>query len=118
MLFLMAITLFTTRIVLDKLGIEEYGIYNVVGGLASMFIFFQSSLANATQRFLNVELGKDNIKGANDVFCQHLILYLVVSVIIIFLGETIGLWFVYNKLTIPPERLTYMLTMKLKTPLF
>lgn len=106
MLFLMAITLFTSRVVLDKLGIEDYGIYNVVGGLATMFIFFQSSLANATQRFLNVELGKDNIKGANDVFCQHLILYLVVSVIIIFLGETIGLWFVYNKLTIPPERLT------------
>lgn len=106
MLFLMTITLFTSRIVLDKLGIENFGIYNVVGGLTSMFIFFQSSLANATQRFLNIELGKNNIKGANDVFCQHLILYLVVSVIIIFLGETIGLWFVYNKLTIPPERLT------------
>lgn len=58
----MAITLFTSRVVLDKLGIEDYGIYNVVGGLASMFIFFQSSLANATQRFLNVELGKTTLK--------------------------------------------------------
>lgn len=70
MLFLMTITLFTSRIVLDKLGIEDFGIYNVVGGLTSMFIFFQSSLANATQRFLNIELGKNNIKGANDVFAN------------------------------------------------
>lgn len=106
MLFLMAITLFTSRVVLDKLGIEDFGIYNIVGGLASMFIFFQSSLANATQRFINIELGKGNIIGANKVFCQHLILYLAVSIVIIILGETVGLWFVHNKLSIPTERLT------------
>lgn len=105
MLFLMGITLFTSRVILDKLGIEDFGIYNVVGGLASMFIFFQSSLANATQRFLNIELGTGNINGANQVFCQHLILYTITSIIILLLGETIGLWFVYNKLNIPVERM-------------
>ena len=104
MLFLMAVTLFTSRVVLDKLGIEDYGIYNVVGGLASMFIFFQSSLANATQRFLNVELGKNNQRGANNVFCQHFVLYAIMAVAVIVVGETIGLWFVENKLNISPDR--------------
>lgn len=104
MLFLMVITLYTSRVVLDKLGIEDFGIYNVVGGLASMFVFFQSSLANATQRFLNVELGVENLKGANDVFCQHLVIYALFSLLVLLLGETVGLWFVYNKLTIPVER--------------
>ncbi len=105
MLFLMAVTLFTSRVVLDKLGIEDYGIYNVVGGLASMFVFFQSSLANATQRFLNVELGKSNLHEANNVFCQHLVLYAIMAATVIAVGETVGLWFVGNKLNIPPDRL-------------
>lgn len=105
MLFLMLITLFTSRVLLDKLGIEDFGIYNVVGGLAVMFIFFRSSLANATQRFLNVELGKENHKGAQDVFCQHLILYAAFSLIVIIIGETAGLWIVLNKLVIPADRL-------------
>ena len=102
----MAISLFTSRVVLDKLGIEDFGIYNVVGGLASMFVFFQSSLANATQRFLNIELGLNNIKGAKEVLSQHFILYALIAIVILLAGETIGLWFVCNKLTIPPDRFT------------
>ncbi|MCD7709989.1 MAG: hypothetical protein LUI04_01330, partial [Porphyromonadaceae bacterium] len=68
MLFLALITLFTSRVLLDKLGIEDFGIYNVVGGVTLMFAFFRSSLANASQRFLNIELGLDNLSGANHVF--------------------------------------------------
>lgn len=64
MLFLMFISLYTSRVVLDKLGVEDFGIFNVVGGLAAMFTFFSSSLSNATQRFLNIELGQDNLNGA------------------------------------------------------
>ena len=106
MLFLMVVTLFTSRVLLDKLGIEDFGIYNVVGGLAVMFIFFRSSLSNATQRFLNVALGKGDADGAARVFAQHFTLYLAVSAAVVVVGETVGLWFVYNKLVIPPDRLS------------
>lgn len=105
MLFLMLITLFTSRVLLDKLGIEDFGIYNVVGSLTAMFMYFRFSLANATQRFLNIELGKENHKGAQDVFCQHLILYAAFSLIVIIIGETAGLWILLNKLVIPADRL-------------
>ena len=105
MLFLMVVTLFTSRVLLDKLGIEDFGIYNVVGGVASMFIFFRSSLSNATQRFLNVELGREDLPGARKVFAQHFTLYLIVSVVVLLVGETVGLWFVCNKLVIPEERI-------------
>lgn len=105
MLFLMAITLFTSRVILDKLGVENFGIYNVVGGISSMFIFFQSSLANATQRFLNVELGQNKLGIANKILCQHFTLYCIIACLIILLGETVGLWLIYNKLTIPKDRI-------------
>ena len=106
MLFLMVVTLFTSRVLLDKLGIEDFGIYNVVGGLALMFIFFRSSLSNATQRFLNVALGRGDAGGAARVFAQHFTLYLVVAAAVVVVGETVGLWFVYNKLVIPADRLS------------
>ena len=106
MLFIMFITLFTSRVILDKLGIEDFGINNVVGGLAMMFTFFSSSLTNATQRFLNIELGIKNSLGANRVFNQHLIIYVIIICIVILLAETIGLWIVINKLVIPSERLS------------
>lgn len=105
MMFIMLITLYTSRVVLDKLGIVDYGINNVVGGLAGMFTFFSSSLANASQRFLNIELGKKNIIGAKRVFNQHLVIYLCFIGGVLLLAETIGLWFVLNKLVIPQDRL-------------
>lgn len=106
MLFLMVINFYTSRVVLDKLGIENFGIYNVVGGVAVMFVFFRSSLSNATQRFLNVELGRGNIDNAQKVFAQHFTLYAFIATLVLIVGETIGLWFVYNKLVIPADRLT------------
>lgn len=105
MMFIMLITLYTSRVVLDKLGIVDYGINNVVGGLAGMFTFFSSSLANASQRFLNIELGKNDIIGAKRVFNQHLVIYLCFIGGVLLLAETIGLWFVLNKLVIPQDRL-------------
>ena len=68
MMFLMIITFYTSRVVLDKLGVEDYGIQNVVGGLASMFVFFRSSLSNATQRFISVALGKNDIDETIKIF--------------------------------------------------
>lgn len=105
MFILMFISLFTARVLLDKLGVEDYGIYNVVGGLAGMFTFFSSSLANASQRFLNIELGTGLINNAKNIFSQHFTLYIVICVGVVVISETIGLWFVYNKLVIEETRL-------------
>ena len=105
MLFLMFVSFFTSRIILQNLGVTDFGIYNIVGGLASMFIFFKSSLSNATQRYLSIELGRNNLSGAATVFRQHQMLYVIITIIVLFLSETVGLWFVCNKLVIPPERM-------------
>lgn len=106
MIVLMIVTLFTSRVVLDKLGVEDFGIYNVVGGVAVAFAFFTSSLANATQRFLNIELGKGDMDGAKRVFSQHLVIYLLFVVVMLGLAETAGLWFVHHELVIPSDRLS------------
>lgn len=105
MMLTMVVSLYTSRVVLNALGIEDFGIYNVVGGLAGMFTFFSSSLANASQRFLNIELGKKDFLGAKQVFNQHLVIYLCFIAAVLLLAETIGLWFVLNKLVLPPDRL-------------
>ena len=105
MLFLLFVTLYTSRVLLDKLGFEDFGIFNLVGGLASMFVFFSSSLVNATQRFLNVELSKGNIDKANVILNQHLILYAVIAIIVVVFSEIIGVWFIRNELQISIERL-------------
>ncbi len=105
MLFLMVVTLYTSRVVLDKLGVEDFGIHNVVAGFVSMLAFFSSSLSNVTQRFLNIELGNDNFERASQVFNQHLILYVCITIAIVILAETVGLYFVKNKLVIPSERM-------------
>ena len=106
MLFLMFVSFFTSRIVLQNLGITDFGIYNIVGGFTSMFVFFQSSLSNATLRFLSIELEKGNTSSAAMVFRQHQCLYFLIAIIVLILSETIGLWFVSNKLVIPADRIT------------
>lgn len=105
MLFVMFVAFFTSRVVLDKLGVEDFGINNVVGGLAVMFVFFSSSMSNATQRFLNFELGKNDVDGAKKVFNQHLFIYGLILIVVLIAAETFGLWFVKNKLTIPENRM-------------
>lgn len=105
MLLIMAVSLYTSRVVLQVLGVENYGIYNVVGGLASSFAFFSSSLSNSTQRFLNVELGKNNIQGASRIFSLSLLVYLVIIVVVVIVAECLGIWLLNNKLVIPVERL-------------
>ncbi len=104
MILVMAVTLFTTRVVLKNLGVEDYGIYNVVAGVVSMFAFLNSSMASATQRFMSFEIGINGDKRVNIVFCQSVIIHFIISAIIVILAETIGLWFVCNKLTIPESR--------------
>lgn len=104
MILVMAATLFTTRIVLKNLGVEDYGIYNVVAGIVSMFAFLNSSMAGATQRFMSFELGINDEERINMVFCQSVIIHILIAFVIFIFAETIGLWFVYNKLIIPENR--------------
>lgn len=104
MFLTMGITLYTSRIVLDSLGKLDFGIYNVVGGVVGMFGFLNSSMTASTQRFLTYELGKGNIQALKKVFSLSIQTHAIISLILIFLAETIGLWFFCNKLVIPSER--------------
>lgn len=105
MLILLLVNLYTARIVLDKLGIEDYGIYNVVAGFVVMLAFFSSSMSNVTQRFLTIELGKGDGLRARQIFNQHLLLYILIIAGVCVVAETGGLYFVAHKLVIPTERI-------------
>lgn len=105
MLVLMFVSLYTSRVVLNALGVEDFGVNNVVAGFVSMLAFFTSSLSNVSQRYLSIGLGRNDIADTTIVFRQSHTLMLIFSGIVIVLGETIGLWFVCNKLVIPPSRL-------------
>lgn len=104
-LFVMLITLYTSRVILQSLGVEDYGIYNVVGGIITMFAFISSTLSTASQRYITFELGKGTDGNMNKVFSICLLLHIVLALIIALLAEPIGLWFIHNKLLIPTERL-------------
>lgn len=105
MLFIMAVTLYTSRIVLKTLGVVDYGLYNVVGGIVTMFTFLNGSMGAATSRFITFALGKEDFDGLKKIFNIALEIHIAIAIIIIFLAETIGLWFFYEKMTIPAERL-------------
>lgn len=105
-MFVMMLTaLFTSRIVLDVLGTADYGLNNVIGGVVVLFSFLNSALLSATQRFLNFHLGRNDYRQTNVVFCMSLNTYILLSVLVIILGETVGLWFVNTQLNIPHERM-------------
>ena len=105
MALLMCINLYTSRIVLHALGVEDYGIYNVVGGIVIMFGFLNDSMTVSTQRFMSFELGAGNKERLNQVFVTSLNIHFIISLIIVALAETVGLWFVMEKMVIPPERM-------------
>ncbi|WP_429029847.1 hypothetical protein [Aeromonas veronii] len=105
MLLTLGVTLYTSRVVLNSLGVEDFGIYNVVGGVATMMAFLSGAMSSATQRFLAFELGKDNLEQLANVFKMSLNIYWLIILIIIFTAETFGLWFVNTQLVIPAERL-------------
>ena len=100
----MTVSLFTSRIVLQQLGATDFGINNVVGGVVLMLSFLTSSLEGTTQRFLSVELGKNNLVKLKQIFSNSLSLHIIFILLTIILAETIGLWFLKTKLVIPLER--------------
>ena len=106
MLFTMVVSLFTSRVVLQTLGVEDYGIQNVVGGVITMFTFINGGMVSSTQRYLNFEIAKGNAERLRSVFNTALQIHALIAVVIIIFGETIGLWFLLEKLVIPEERMT------------
>ena len=104
MALMMCISLYTSRVVLQTLGVEDYGIYNVVGGVVVMFSFLNDGMTVSTLRFLTFELGRGDAKRLNEIFVTSLHVHLIISAIIVFLSETVGLWFMLNELVIPAER--------------
>ena len=105
MLFMMFVSLYTSRIILNALGVEDYGVYNVVGGLVSMFTMISGALSTSISRFLTYELGKKSQQKLNLIFSTSVIIQLVISAIIFILVEIGGLWFLSNKMVIPLDRL-------------
>lgn len=105
MLFMMIISLYTSRIVLNLLGVEDFGIYNVVGGVVAMFSVLSGSLSAAISRFITYELGIGNKKKLKSIFSSAINIQLCIGVVIIILAETIGIWFLNTKMDIPTERM-------------
>jgi len=105
MLLIMVISLFTVRIVLQTLGVEDYGIYNVVAGIVVMFSFLSNTMASSSQRYFAFELGKEDYLRLKKVFSISLMVYFGIALVVLLLAETLGLWFLNTKMTIPPNRM-------------
>lgn len=105
MLIGMLVSLYTSRVVLQALGVENYGIYNVVGGFVGMFSLISGALSHSAGRFLTFELGRGNKDNLKRYFSTSLLIHIVLAFIIFFVAETIGLWFINNRMTIPVDRL-------------
>ena len=100
MIFILCVGLYTSRIVLNTLGVEDYGIYNVVGGFVTFFSFLNGAMSNATQRFITFELARGDIKKQIMTFSTAAIIHFVIALLIVIVAETLGLWFVYHSLEI------------------
>lgn len=105
MLFMMAVSLYTSRVVLHTLGVEDFGIYNVVGGVVAMFSVISGSLSAAISRFITYELGKGDKEKLTKIFSSSVTIQLGLGLIILILAEAIGVWFLNAKMTIPTDRM-------------
>ena len=105
MIVIMAIGLYTVRAILHQLGVVDYGIYNVVGGVVTMFSFINSTLTTSSQRYFSIELAKGDKVRLNQWFCLNITTFSIFIIAFLVIAETIGLWFVNTQMVIPPERL-------------
>lgn len=100
----MLVGLYTSRVVLQVLGVEDYGLYNVIGGIIALFTVLNAALVNTTSRFITVTLAKGNAKDTRQLFNMAFLMHFGVGVLLVILGETIGLWYLHTKLVIPDGR--------------
>lgn len=106
MFLIMLVSLYTVRVVISTLGVEDYGIFSAVGGIVLIMSFLSQTITSASQRFFSYELGcGNNIERLNRLFSTILIIYLIIGLVIVSLAETFGLWFLYNKMLIPEGRM-------------
>ena len=105
MLVIMLVSLYTTRIILAELGVNDYGIYDVVAGVVTSLAFISQTLSSALQRFLSYAIGKQNHEELNEIFSASLAIFILIGVACLLIGETLGLWLVNNLLNIPENRL-------------
>ncbi len=103
-ILILVVSLYTVRIVLNVLGVEDYGIYNVVGGIVTFFSFLSGTMASATQRFFSFALGQNNNENLKKTFSVNLLIYSFIAILAFILLETVGLWYVQEILNVPPER--------------
>lgn len=105
MLFMMVVSLYTSRITLNALGVVDYGIYNVIGGVVATLAFVKTTLSSASQRFITFELGKGNMDSLRKVFANTMSIHLILAVVAVFLGENLGIWFLNTHMNIPSDRM-------------
>ncbi|MDY3120438.1 MAG: lipopolysaccharide biosynthesis protein, partial [Porphyromonas somerae] len=106
MIFVLGVALYTSRAVLEVLGVEDYGMMNVVGGVVSMLGFFNGAMISSTQRFFSYAIGQNDTKQLCLNYSTILVIQAGLALLILLLAETVGLWFVKNYLVIPEGRLT------------
>lgn len=105
MILIMVVSLYTSRVVLNALGVEDYGLYNAIGGLVAMFGIANGALGVSVSRFLNIEMGRGNTDSLNCVFSTSVTIHVLLAIAILIIAESVGPWFVVNKMTIPQERI-------------
>ena len=104
MFIILVVGLYTSRVILKTLGEVDFGIYNVVGGIVTMLAFLSNTMASASQRFFAYEIGRNDFDKLKQTFSSSVFLFAIFSLLCLVIAETVGLWFVYNKLNIPAER--------------
>lgn len=104
LILVFGVTLYTSRVVLDKLGVDDYGLYNVVFSVIGLLSFLNGTLSSGTSRFITFDLGREDKEKLKTTFSTTLCTHLFLAGIILLLGETIGFWYVYNVMVCPPER--------------
>ena len=105
MVVVLLISLYTTRVVLQVLGVIDYGVYNVVCGFVAMFAFLNTSMSNGIQRFFNYEYGKNGEEGANKVYCTSIFIQALLAIFVVVFVEAFGLWYLHSKMVIPDNRI-------------
>ena len=105
MIITMLVGLYTSRVILQALGVEDYGIYNVVGGFVSLFSLISGSLSGSVSRFLTYELGRGNVENLRNIYSTSIYVLAGLSLLVFIATETFGLWYLYNKMVIPSDRM-------------
>lgn len=105
MFFSMAISLYTSRVVLSTLGVEDFGIYGVVGGIVTLFDFLNASMSGCTSRFLTFELGRGDRKNLHDTFSTAMFVHIAIAVAVLLIAEPVGIWFMHAKMQVPSDRM-------------